>query len=516
MKEFLQQHGANVIGVLRGWDRLRLRGTLRCVAFAAGLEAFLARSRWKLAGFGRFAEWSTTLLRESAQELTRKAERPWKFLQSPGISKEDVAAEIASHDQVKEGLVCTLSALEPCWTFRLVSNKGKLLGVRRSYGKCLAIYQYHQHREFGLMHLRLQTWMPFGLHVCINGREWLSRQMDAIGMRYLKKENCFVWLEDVAKAQELMSRQVGFYWEKELAQMAGQMVPVIGQVLEPYEASYYWSMEQSEWATDVMFRSSAALSEVYPGLLRHAMENFSCREVMRFLGQRVPVQGNAHPRDCREIFSDIRERPEGLRIKHRLGENSVKLYNKQGSIARIETTLNDVRHLKTPRRVKDKVVWKPMRKSVADARRRARLSDQCNERYAKALALMVPTQPLKDLTDGLSARTELGGQKMRGLNLLCCEDSRLLEIVGQGQFLLLGFRNRDIRDAWFSTAASDEKEAKRRSGQIGRKLRLLRAHGLIQKLPHTHRYMVSDRGRQVLATLIAVRNASVAQLNKAA
>src|ERR1041384_6507550 len=59
-------------------------------------------------------------------------------------------------------------------------------------------------RDFGLMHVRLQTWLPFSIQVCVNGREWLARQMDRAGIRYTKRDNCFTYIEDIGAAQRLM------------------------------------------------------------------------------------------------------------------------------------------------------------------------------------------------------------------------------------------------------------------------------------------------------------------------
>lgn len=517
MISFVQQHAGDVIGFLKGWDRLRLRGTLRAVAHGKGLASFLRYSGRKLADFGKYAAWASGQLRQAAEQMASQAGRPWQYLPKPGVNKEEVARQIAERDGLKQGLICILSAVEPCWSFRLVQSKdGQGIAMQRAYRKCLHIYQYHIHPVFGFMHLRLQTWMPFNLHLCLNGREWLSRQMDAAGLKYVRKGNCFPWVQDIAGAQALLQQQVEFQWEPALAQLVGQMHPAIGRVLRPYEACYYWSIEESEWATDVMFRSEAALSELYPSLIRHGLEHFGSRDVMRFLGQRVPLRGNAHPCDYREVVSDLKERTEGIRIKHRLGDNAVKMYNKQGSVLRMETTLNDVRQLKTPRRRKGEVIWRPMRKGVADARRRAAVSDQANDRYAEALAAVGRPVAFKTLTDGLSARVSWKGQKVRGLNLFAEHDVKLLEIVGRGQFLLNGFRNRDVQRAWFPEATTQPAESRRRSGQITRKLRMLRAHGLIQKLPHTHRYLVSEKGRQVIAALMAARNADITQLTNAA
>jgi hypothetical protein len=514
---FVQQQGQRVIGVLRGWDRLRLRGTFRAIAFAKGVVSFFKNSNRPLEQFASYLTSSTDRLCEAAEELTKQAGRPKIYLDNPGVSKEELAREIAQRDGITQGLICTLTAVEPCGSFRLIKNKdGKGLGVQSAYRKCLHIYHYHQHPVFGLMHLRIQTWLPFNLHLCLNGREWLARQMDQAGIRYLRKQNCFSWIQDVAAAQALMQQQVDFHWEEAMANIVQEMHPAIERVVHPYNPDYYWSMEESEWATDLMFRSEAELSLQYGSLLRHGIESFGSRDVMRFLGQRVPAVGPCHPRDYREYVSDIKARPEGVRIKHRMGRNSIKMYNKQGSVLRIETTLNDMRQLKSPRREKGKVVWKTMRKGVADARQRAAFSDQANERYLGAMAAVGTELPLKALTNGLSRPVTWQGRQVRGMHLLAEEDTRLLTSVGAGEFLLHGFRNGDLQKALFAPVSEDPKEQRRRSGQVTRKLRLLRAHGLIRKLPRTHRYQVTDKGRQVIAALAAARNAGIAQLLKAA
>ena len=61
------------------------------------------------------------------------------------------------------------------------------------------------------MHLRLQTWFPF-IHICLNGHDWLARQMDEKGLRYRKADNRFTWVELLDKAQELADRQLRTDW----------------------------------------------------------------------------------------------------------------------------------------------------------------------------------------------------------------------------------------------------------------------------------------------------------------
>jgi len=86
-----------------------------------------------------------------------------------------------------------------------------------------------------------------------------------------------------------------------------------------------------------------------------------------------------------------------------------------------------------------------------------------------------------------------------------------LEAVHRGEFAINGFRNRDLRALLFSSKGTQQ-EQKRRVGMVTRKLRLLRAHGLIRKVSGTHRYVISEKGRRIITALLAARQANVEQL----
>jgi hypothetical protein len=107
------------------------------------------------------------------------------------------------------------------------------------------------------------------------------------------------------------------------------------------------------------------------------------------------------------------------------------------------------------------------------------------------------------------------GRRYRGLRLLTADDAQLLATVANGKFAINGFRNADIREELFGSDG-DKKLARRRSGQISRKLALLKAHGLIKRAPRTRRWMLSDLGKSVTTLLAATRNASAPALAKIA
>ena len=94
------------------------------------------------------------------------------------------------------------------------------------------------------------------------------------------------------------------------------------------------------------------------------------------------------------------------------------------------------------------------------------------------------------------------------------EDQELLAAIHHGDFLINGFRNRDLQALLYTTPAPSLKEQRRRSAAISRKLRLLRAHGIIHKISHTHRYHVAQGARTILVAILTAARTSLNQINQ--
>ena len=418
-----------------------------------------------------------------------------------------------------------LTSVEPCRSFDIFKNpETQKLDLVRRDRHCLCLYHYFMHPVFGFMNARMQSWFPFPIQICLNGKEWLARQMDGAGLSYLRQDNCFPWVEDWRRAQELMDSQLKTDWPQLLTAVAGQLNPIHEQVFAKYPLSYYWSTYQSEWASDVMFREAAELRRLHPRLLRHGMTALGCTDVMRFLGRRIPGNGEVPARFNGEVVSDIKEREEGVRLKHAVNGNSEKLYDKAytavGSVLRPECTIHNVEDIRTYRPKEGEpdgpLAWRPMRKGIADLHRRAEVSQRANERYLDALASVDESATVAELAGDVTRPVQWKGQRVRALRLLEEEDSTLLEAIGRGEFVINGLRNRDLQRLLFDKAAESPKETKRRSARVSRQLRMLRAHGIIQKVPRTHRYQVTAAGRKVITAILTARQATVAQLTAAA
>lgn len=511
MEKFVARHQSIVTGVLSGFDRLVFRGTLPLFRQDRGMHIFLGRAKVAWVDWKKFMLATSERVKKAVVAEVERARRPIQYLPSPKTRKEDLAREILAERPLRTpGVVCAFTAVEPCMSFEYHRSKDpKARGLKLRPRKCQFIYKYYVHPTFGFMHARIQTWFPFDVQVYMNGREWLARDLRSHRSRCKQADNCFTWLANPSLAQQLMDKQLETEWPKELTTIARRLNPLHEEIFEPCPIDYYWSGYQTEWATDVVFESPKALDSIYPALVRYGIDSFKSSDVIRFLGRKA----NGH--FTGELTTGFKDRAEGVRIKSWSRGNSIKMYNKAGSVLRVETTIARTDQFKVLRPPHDdpdgKLVWQPMRKGVADLHRRAEVSQAANARYLDALSVVDATTPCSKTFDDVSQPVTVDGRRFRAMRLGDRDDVALLDAISRGEFAINGFRNRDLRRLLYA-APSTKLHERRLSGRISRLLRLLRAHGIIRKVPKTHRYQLTAYGCLLTAALRATRDASIKQL----
>lgn len=523
MPSFLRRFALLVAGVLQGFDRLVFKGKLRQLYRPEGMHFLLAANHVACVDFKKYSIRVTQQIMEGPCVQQAKQQDRFRYLNSSGVDKEQLAREIAAKHRIDQGLVCVLQCVEPCWTFDKAKNADGFWIVQGEPGKCSHLYHYFIHPQFGWLYLRLQTWFPFEIQIGMNGHDWLARQMDRANLKYQRSDNKFLWIENWQRAQQLFDEQVQTDWIRELDALQQELHPLHPSHLGNMPVKYNWTGFQSEWATDVAFHSQERLESLFDRWLRQAFLSYDIVDVLRFFGRSEHSQRvSFSKRGCLDSATNVHACFEGRRIKHWLHQNSLKLYTHH-NVLRTELTINKPKVIIVMRRSENDPKWHPMprpiRSGVVDMPHRAAVGQQVNERYLEALASLPETRTIQELAEPLTRRVPeprsqpgAPGRHVRGLNPLAEQDAELLALISKPEWMMNGLRNRDLVAALYKTDPQDLRERRRRSSRVTRLLRLLRAHGLVDKIPHTHRYQISADARNKIQALLAVRNTNPDEL----
>ncbi len=514
MKSFLLRFGALVLSVLSGFDRLRFRGCSRLLNNVQGVNSYLYQRDLLIKEFPDHAAELTRQLVRQTEAMAQAEHSKVHYLNSPNADKEAAALDIARQRRRTSGRIAILSCVESCRTYRVRKNPSGLIELRKEDGRCQHFYHYFRHEQVGLCYVRVQSWFPFSVRIGLNGRRWLCHRLRQEKIRHQHQDNILVAVADWPRAQQLLDEQLHTDWPALLDGLTASCNPLLPYLRDQARVPYYWTTEQSEWATDILFHSAEDLARLYPLFIRHCIEVLNCRDILRFLGQRLPLEGFGR-RFSGAVKADLLERHEGLRAKMWHLENSLKVYDKLANGLRLETTINQPTHFKVYRAKEGDEAgpksWLPLRKGVADLHRQTEVSQRANERLAESFASIAEPTTLGKLLQPLGRPVLEDGKRTRALNPLTGPDAELLRAIAQGNFMLQGFRNRDIRMALHGTA-QDKGQERRQSASVSRQLRMVRAHGLIIKVQGTHRYQVSAAGRRILSALLSAWAADVSKL----
>jgi hypothetical protein len=514
VKSFIAKHADKINGVLHCFDRVIVRGHLPMAA-TGYFGSWLCSKRIALNlknlpdgwwNFKEAAPWFAEKLKRHAQSLAAAAGRPYEHLPAQQRMEQN-ARDLAQRDRIRNGLVCVYSTLEKCRTFRVRYGK-QMAHVSPDIRVCLVIYYYFMDREFGLMHVKIQTWFPFTMQVYVNGHEWLARKLMRRGIRFRQVDNAFTWLSDARRAQACVSKFWRRDWPKLLNCLASRVNPLLRDFLAGQQ--YYWVLDQAEFSTDLLFKEPATLRTLRSQLYEHATLNLSAPRLMTFLGRkyRETFQG--------EVQTHWHRREPGGSVKHWVKGNAIKMYDKHGTVLRIETVINNPREffVHRPRHKQDGTVevgWFPMSKGVANLYRYAHVSRKANERYLEALTVVDDLGVSQSELESHCAPVIYQGRSRRALKPLSRDDQALFQAALRGEYAVRGFRNGELAVQLFGAKPVDASERRRRCGRTSRRINLLRAHGLIAKFPRSRRYRVTARGQRFMGTMLQLRSKLIAR-----
>jgi len=438
MELLTERHADEIAGVLSCYDRILIQGTLPGLCYAEGMTAYLKARQILIFDYPRFAQPLRDALRENAERLAAEHGLEILFLRKRNFRKEDRVKEILAKRGHHPGLVCIFSAMEPCATYQPWHDKksGKTF-LRPDDGKCLHYYFYFIDEELGLGYVRVPTWCPFRLQVYLNGHHGLAGQLRRHHIDYTLRDKAFTQIADWHQAPHLADDWRVEKIHQKLDQFAQRYCPVIARL----GASYHWSLDQSEYATDIVFRRQADLQALYENLTRTAIHAVKPEQVATFLGKKL--HGNYQD----ELGNRFDLRIQGTRIKHTMGPVSLKMYDKFGLILRIETTVNDVSFFPHYRQVEQRdgtrvTKWTHMKKTLYSLPALREALRAVNHRYLEFISTVGDPSAGVEKLRKLSQTVTEHERSYRGFNLFCEEDQQLMQVLVRGEFNIRGLQNR--------------------------------------------------------------------------
>jgi len=491
MELLTDRHAEEIAGVLSCYDRILIQGTLPGLCYAQGMTAYLKAEHIRIFDYPGWAQPLREALRENAERLAQEHGLEILFIRKKNFRKEDRVQEILRQRGHHPGLVCIFSALEPCASYQPWHDKSSgQTFLRPDDGKCLHYYFYFIDEELGLGFVRVPTWCPFRLQVYLNGHQLLAAQLRRLRIPFTLIDNAFTQIADWGQAQRLADTWSVAQIHAKLDDFARRYCPVIAGL----GVNYHWSLNQAEYATDIVFRRQADLQAFYAQLTRTAIYAVKPEHVATFLGKKL------HHRYQDELGSRLDLRLPGTRIKHTMGPVSLKMYDKFGLILRLEVTVNDVSFFPHYREVEHRdgtrvTKWTRMKKSLYSLPALREALGAANRRYLEFFSTLADPQAGVAKLRKLSQTLIEHERSYRGFNLCDEDDQQLMQALARGEFNIRGLQNRTLRPHL----------SEKNPHQVSRLLKRLRLHGFIKKVGRTYRYYLTPFGKEVITSALKLR-----------
>ena len=488
-----ERYKDQIAGILSCYDRIIVQGTVPGWCYASGMTDYFYKHQIRIFDYAKWAEPLREALRQNMERLAADNAIEIEFVRSKkSFRKEYRVKEILSKRGDHPGVVCILSAMEPCGSYKpWHDKKTHKTYLKPDDGKCLHYYVYFIDEDLGLCSLRVPTWCPFRLQFYCNGHGVLARQMSQRNIEYRVLDNAFGWIADFEQAQKLANQFRVEMLHRKLDGFADRYCPVV----KPFALNYHWSLDQVEFATDIVFQRQSDLQAIYERLTRTAIHTVKPDNIATFLGRKL----NGNYQD--EMGNRFNTRIEGTRLKHTMGPVSIKMYDKFRLILRIETTVVNVSFFKHYRQVEHRdgtcsMAWAEMKKSIYSLAPLRELLLAANRRYLEFISTLEDDKVGTDKLHKISQPVQEKDRFYRGFNLFDPEDEELFEALSSGEFNISGFQNKDLRS----------RVKGKNTGQVSRLMKRLRTHGVAKKIGRTYKYYLTDLGKQIITLGLKLKN----------
>lgn len=485
--EFHKKFSNIIAGTISCFDRIIISGSLSKWGYAESMGFHLNQYGVKIKEYAEFAKKQNDSVRQAVESVATSKNITIEHIRKPNhFDKEKNIQKILLERGTQEGIVHIYTSMEICDAYEPKFDKlNHKAYLKPRTTKCLHYYIYFIDKFLGLCFLRIPTWIPFRVQFYFNGHNYLAVLLQDNNIKYSMSDNAFSFVSDYQKAQQLSDKINPVDIHKFLDHIIKQYIPF----LKTTDQHYRWTVTQAEYATDTVFKNSEDLIPIYDQLVYNCIHAVKPGNIATFFSRKLAA--NYEQNVCNNFNKQI----QGTRIKHTIGVNSIKMYDKAKNILRVETTVNDLTAFKVYRPVvtrDHKTVNRlaSMKKSIYSLVKLAECCLAANTRYLNFISSFQDySSGVKNL-DKVSQKITSQNRSYKGFNFFDPFDAKILLALEAGEYNINGFRNKTLRAKLKNQSSS---------AAISRIIKRLLLHGIIKRIKNSYKYYLTKLGKLVLA-----------------
>jgi hypothetical protein len=412
-----------------------------------------------------------------------------------GQRKDDLAHAYLAEFQAaagSEGVLFVGRAQEKTPLFRTEKRRNPVTGasypwIVRSTGVVNHFYFYAVDADFGPFFLKFCSYFPYNAKLCLNGNEWAKRQATKAGIGFTALDNGFASCEDPGQLQKICNRLSPAKIDALLRKWLARLPHPFTNADRAAGYRYDISVLQAEFSLTQMLDRPLSGRVLFEEVIRENLDLGRPDKVGLVFARQIRQRGK-HPTPGRWRTRVLTQGvTPSLHVDYK--HNKIKQYHKEGRALRTETTINDSRDFNIGKR-------------LCNLPALAQVGFSANRRLLDIERLTTdPTigeQAFRAVADAIV----VGSQRASALPFDSARTQALLTALVVFRLLPHGFRNSDLRTHLASLLGLDP--SLMTQGRMSYDLRRLRLHGLIERIPGTHRYTVTDRGLRIAIFLTRV------------
>lgn len=462
---------------VEGIDRMYLNVYQPKLQHEAGVASFFRRHRGHTFASSALMDPMTKAFIAAVEDFADQQQVPLLAFVK-GQRKEDVALEYRAKFQGNEGVLFVGKAQEKTPVFRTEKRTNPRTGQKypwivRSTALVNHFYFYCVDEDFGPFFLKFCTYFPYNAKLCINGHEYVKRQLTKEGIAFEALDNGVLSCANPKRLQQLCDGLSGGKIDALLRKWLARLPhPFTGQ---DRKAGYRYdvSILQAEFSLTQVLDRPRTGRIFFEEVIRENLDLGRPDQVQLIFGRRVTKQTPGRFR-TRVLTEGV---TPSLHIDYK--RSRIKQYHKEGRALRTETTINDARDFRLGKRL---VNLPALRQIGFQANRRLLDVQQISQDCAVG----------EDAFRRFNEPVLVEGQRASALRFADTTVQALLSALLMFRLLPRGFSNRDLREHWAPLLGKAPEALT--PGQMSYHLRRLRLHGLIERVPKTHRYRVTDSG----------------------